>query len=235
MNVSEWDDILRLSSTDGRISTGERSALRARLDDAGLDERQRAVFRSRAFEKAREVARDHGADGALRWLEDVLKLLAPPDAAHHLTEVHFSPGESCAQSIISRFRTCRRCADVCVFTITDDRISGAMMDAHRRGVAIRVVTDDEKANDPGSDAIRLAGGGVAVRVDNSPFHMHHKFAIFDRDVVISGSYNWTVSAARNNEENLIVSSDRRLIAAYEGEFGRLWEKFAAHPLQPAAV
>ena len=64
MNVSEWDDILRLSSTDARISTGERSALKARLDDAGLDERQRAVFRSRAFETAREVARDHGADGA---------------------------------------------------------------------------------------------------------------------------------------------------------------------------
>ncbi|HZL71276.1 MAG TPA: phospholipase D-like domain-containing protein [Planctomycetota bacterium] len=235
MNVSEWDDILRLSSTDGKISSGERSALRERIKDAALDERQKAVFQSRAFEEAREVARNLGADGALAWLEDIVKLLNPAHApsAEDLTEVHFSPGEACAQTIIARFRTCRRSADVCVFTITDDRISNAVIDAHRRGVAVRVVTDDEKANDPGSDALRLAGAGVGVRVDDSPYHMHHKFAVFDRNVVISGSYNWTVSAARNNEENLIVSGDRRLVAAFESEFNRLWAKFAGHILSPA--
>lgn len=235
MNVSEWDEILRVSASDGKISSGERTALRARLHDAALDERHRSIFRSRAFEAAREVGRDLGSEGALRWLEDIVKLLAPDDAAEAQTEVHFSPGEACAQSIIARFRTCRRAADVCVFTITDDRIAGAMMDAHRRGVVVRVVTDDEKANDLGSDAIRLAGAGIPVRVDDSPYHMHHKFAVFDRAVVISGSYNWTLSASRNNEENLIISSDPRMIASFEGEFGRLWEKFAKHPLQPAAV
>jgi len=237
MNVPEWDDILRLSASDGRISTGERSALRRRLEDAALDERQKAVFRSRAFEAAREVARNVGADGALAWVEDIVKLLDPTEApsGEDVTEVLFSPGESCAQAIIARFRTCRRNADVCVFTITDDRISNAIADAHRRGVVVRVVTDDEKANDPGSDALRLAGAGVAVRVDDSPYHMHHKFAAFDRGVVISGSYNWTVSAARNNEENLIVSGDRRIVAAYEAEFERLWAKFAGNILSPATA
>src|SRR5262245_30635558 len=235
MNVSEWDEILRLSASDGKISTGERSALRERLKDAALGERQKAVFRSRAFEAAREVARDVGIDGALAWLEDIVKLLNPAAApsGEEVAQVFFSPGEGCAQTIIARFRTCRRKADVCVFTITDDRIAGAIADAHRRGVAVRVVTDDEKANDPGSDALRLAGAGVAVRVDASPFHMHHKFAIFDGEVVISGSYNWTVSAARNNEENLIVTGDRRMVAAYESEFERLWAKFAGHILSPA--
>ena len=235
MNLAEWEKILRLSATDGKISSGERSALKERLSDAALDGRERAVFRSRAFEEAKEVARNVGIDGAIGWLEDILKLLAPADAESHQTEVHFSPGEACAQTIIARFRLCKKSADVCVFTITDDRIAGAMTDAHRRGVVVRVVTDDEKANDIGSDALRLAAAGLPVRVDNSPYHMHHKFAIFDREVVISGSYNWTVSASRNNEENLIVSSDRRMIAAFEGEFGRLWQKFANHPLQPAAV
>ena len=235
MNVSEWDDILRLSSSDGKISSGERSALRERLKEAALDERLKAVFQNRAFEAAREVARNVGADGALGWLEDIVKLLNPAEApsGQDLTEVHFSPGETCAQTIVARFRNCRRSADVCVFTITDDRISFAIADAHRRGVAVRIVTDDEKANDPGSDAIRLAGAGIPVRVDASPYHMHHKFAVFDRDVVISGSYNWTVSASRNNEENLVVSGDRRLVAAFEGEFNRLWAKFAGNVLSPA--
>jgi phosphatidylserine/phosphatidylglycerophosphate/cardiolipin synthase-like enzyme len=237
MNVAEWDDIRRLSASDGKISSGERAALRERIREAGLDARQKALFQSRAFEAARDVARDLGAGGALTWLEDIIKLLNPPEApsAEEAAEVFFSPGEACAQTIIARFRNCRRSADVCVFTITDDRIAGAIVDAHRRGIAVRVVTDDEKANDPGSDALRLAGAGVAVRVDDSPYHMHHKFAVFDKSVVISGSYNWTVSAARNNEENLIVSGDRRMVAAYESEFERLWVKFAGHILSPAPI
>jgi cardiolipin hydrolase len=235
MKLAEWEEILRKSSSDGKISSGERSALKDRLHDAALDGRERAVFRNRAFEEAKEVARNVGVDAALGWLEDLVKLLAPSEAEGHDTEVHFSPGEACAQSIIARFRVSRQSADVCVFTITDDRIAGAMIEAHRRGVVVRVVTDDDKADDLGSDALRLAGAGVPVRVDASPYHMHHKFAIFDRAVVISGSYNWTVSASRNNEENLIVSSDPRMIKSFEGEFGRLWQQFAGHPLQPAAV
>ena len=235
MKFAEWEEILRKTSSDGKISSGERTALKARLNDAALDGRERAIFRGRAFDEAKEVARSAGVDAALGWLEDLVKLLAPSEDEGHDTEVHFSPGETCAQSIIARFRVARKSADVCVFTITDDRIAAAMIEAHRRGVVVRVVTDDEKADDLGSDALRLAGAGVPVRVDASPYHMHHKFAIFDRDVVISGSYNWTLSASRNNEENLIVSCDPRMVKSFEGEFGRLWQKFATNPLHPAAV
>ncbi len=37
-----------------------------------------------------------------------------------------------------------RTADICVFTITDDRVSDAILDAHRRAVAVRIITDDAK-------------------------------------------------------------------------------------------
>jgi cardiolipin hydrolase len=224
MKLAEWEEILRKSSSDGKISSGERSALKDRLHDAALDGRERAVFRNRAFEEAKEVARNVGVDAALGWLEDLVKLLAPSEAEGHDTEVHFSPGEACAQSIIARFRVSRQSADVCVFTITDDRIAGAMIEAHRRGVVVRVVTDDDKADDLGSDALRLAGAGVPVRVDASPYHMHHKFAIFDRQRLVNGSYNWTRGAAEQNEENIIDTGDPALVAAFAGAFEALWER-----------
>ena len=37
-------------------------------------------------------------------------------------------------------------------------------------------------------------------------------------------------AADNNEENLILSNDRRLLTAFRGEFDRLWKKFALNRL-----
>ena len=41
----------------------------------------------------------------------------------------------------------------------------------------------------------LAELGVAVRIDRSEHHMHHKFALFDDAILATGSYNWTRSAA----------------------------------------
>lgn len=233
MNADEWEDILRKTAQDARLSTGERTALQEKLKDAALDVRARAVLRSTAFDVARDLARDGSPGDAITWLEEVTKLLLPPtgDGAEIFIEVQFSPGETCARRIITLLDGCRKSADLCVFTITDDRISDAVLRSLKRGVRIRVVTDDEKAYDEGSDVRRMAQAGIPVRVDASPYHMHHKFALFDGSVVLTGSYNWTIGAARNNEENLVVSNDRRLVTAFTGEFERLWKAFEAHPLK----
>ena len=233
MNVEEWDDILRKTAQDSRVSSGERAALQARLKEAALDDRARAVLRSRAFEVARDLARDASPAGAIDWLEEMVKLLLPPtgDGGEVYAEVQFSPGEMCARRIVGLLDAARRSADLCVFTITDDRITDAVLKLHKRGVQVRVVTDNEKAFDEGSDVRRMAQSGISVRVDDSPYHMHHKFAIFDAATVLTGSYNWTVGAARNNQENLVISNDRRLLTSFTGEFERLWKLFEAQQLR----
>jgi cardiolipin hydrolase len=76
----------------------------------------------------------------------------------------------------------------------------------------------------------MARAGIPVLVDDSPYPMHHKFAMFDGDMRLTGSYNWTRGAAQNNEENLIISNDRRLLTAFKGECERLWVKFANNAL-----
>ena len=72
-----------------------------------------------------------------------------------------------------------RTVDIRVLTITDDRVSDAILDAHRRAVAVRIITDNAKAEDEGSDMERFERSGIPTRVDRSPFHTHHKFAILD--------------------------------------------------------
>jgi phosphatidylserine/phosphatidylglycerophosphate/cardiolipin synthase-like enzyme len=143
-------------------------------------------------------------------------------AAGH-AEAVFSPGEACLRRLTGLLLACRRRADICVFTISDDRIAQAILEAHRRGVGVRVLTDNEKLHDAGSDVDRLAAAGIPVRIDESEAHLHHKFAVFDRQFIVTGSYNWTRSAASVNWENLVVLSDPRLIASFEQEFDRLWE------------
>jgi mitochondrial cardiolipin hydrolase len=137
-------------------------------------------------------------------------------------EVFFSPGDACRLRIAHRFNVAKRTADVCVFTITDDRISKTIHAAHRRGVIVRIITDNDKAFDLGSDIDAFRQAGIEVRIDATPFHMHHKFAIFDGQHLLNGSYNWTRSAAEQNEENLVDTDDPALVQAFQQQFETLW-------------
>ena len=82
--------------------------------------------------------------------------------------------------------------DVCVFTITNNRLASAVNAAHQRGVQVRVISDDECMKHKGSDVHWLHEKGIPVRTDlNEATHMHNKFLIIDRTHVLTGSFNWT--------------------------------------------
>ena len=66
---------------------------------------------------------------------------------------------------------------------------------------------------------------LPVAFDRTPDHMHHKFAVFDNRILVSGSYNWTRSASDRNEENIIVTSDERLVQKFTRRFDALWKEF----------
>ena len=92
-----------------------------------------------------------------------------------------------------------------------------------------MIVDDRMAQMTSSKAFKMTEEGVEVRMDQSQFHMHHKFALVDDQVLMSGSFNWTVQAQRSNRENLHISSDSSMISAFRGEFDRLWVSYASTP------
>jgi phosphatidylserine/phosphatidylglycerophosphate/cardiolipin synthase-like enzyme len=57
--------------------------------------------------------------------------------------------------------------------------------------------------------------------------MHNKFAVVDGTILLTGSYNWTASAFRESHENLVVTSERRLVAAFKTRFEKLWIDLAS--------
>jgi mitochondrial cardiolipin hydrolase len=223
--ISAW---LSQSLEDRRLSRAERQAL-ARIAESAKSEVEREAIRHQAFEIARSLVSDPGNLPILDWLEDVVKTLREGGAstdARSIAEAYFSPGDECPRAIVRLLDASARSVEICVFTITDDRLAGAIMAAHRRGVSIRIITDDAKSEDLGSDVERFEEMGIPVRLDRSPFHMHHKFAIFDGSKLLTGSYNWTRGVAFDNEENLIVTDEPRLVRPFLATFERLWSKLA---------
>jgi hypothetical protein len=52
--------------------------------------------------------------------------------------------------------------------------------------------------------------------------LHHKFAVIDNRTVVTGSFNWSPSAAHQNDEVLLVIESPLLAAHFTREMDRLW-------------
>lgn len=230
-DFSELDRLLRESAADAVLDDEEKFELR---ELGGSLSRDRVRYlRNRAFDLVRERWTQPGPDDQnqapltmLHWLEQVVKTLdasADPPAVE--ASAFFAPGEDCLRKLRELCLSAKHGIDVCVYTISDDRLTEALIDAQRRGLKVRILSDNHKVHDSGSDVHRLRDRGIDVRLDDTDFHMHHKFALFDGVRLASGSFNWTRGASTGNEENLVVTDDVRLVHSFGARFEQLWGKF----------
>jgi len=102
---------------------------------------------------------------------------------------------------------------VAMFSFTSRPLARALVRAAQRGVRVRVVQDDGQAKSKYSKYRFLVNKGIPVKLDNRSAYMHHKFAVIDHKMVITGSYNWTASAKKRNDENLVVLRDPEFVRA----------------------
>ncbi len=146
--------------------------------------------------------------------------------------VFFSPNGGCTDAVIYEINRARKSIDVAMYAFTSRPIARALVDAHRRGVRVRVIMDKKFAEKSRfSKHIYLMKRGIPVKLVSPPPGvrgrvglMHHKFAVIDGRVLLTGSFNWTASAEKLNYENLLVFHSEEMAAIYEREFNRIWNR-----------
>ena len=174
---------------------------------------------------------------AIRFYPDLSRALrapvgpAPPGAGPGMTPSgidgpYFSDAGRVADAIVGAVNHSRRTLEVAMYDLTEPNIAGAIEAAARRGVKVRIVADEQQSEEPHSEIPYLRGRGVPVRLSRgyrgNRSIMHNKFAVFDAELVETGSFNWTTSADAYNFENAIFIRDPSVVARYAQEFERLW-------------
>jgi len=212
---------------DLELSQSERYELRDILQDLHFDTEKLAFLRNRALDIVREELPGSKEHKVLKWLGEVIKLLdgARTPNVRPISKAFFSPGEDCLEEIRIQLIGAKKTLDICVFTLTDDRLTRAVEAVAAKGCKVRLISDNLKRFDAGSDTEQLARNGIDVVYDRAEDHMHHKFAIVDGTILINGSFNWTRSASRGNYENITVTNDIQLLQRFKAEFERLWRLF----------
>lgn len=106
---------------------------------------------------------------------------------------------------------------------TNPFIFNALLRACKRGVEVHLLINNDSINNRpnGLPFNKLIQEGANLYIAETPDLIHNKFCIVDDKIVIDGSYNWTVLAETNNDENIVVIENGIVIKSFISAFENL--------------
>lgn len=133
-------------------------------------------------------------------------------------QVYFSPKGGCTEAIVKNLDQAERYVLVQAYSFTSKRIAEALVDAHKRGVKVKVLLDKSQRHGKGSQLSLLVNAGIPVSIDTKHSIAHNKVMIIDGVTVLTGSFNFTNAAEDKNAENLLVVRDKTIAKKYRSNW-----------------
>lgn len=144
-------------------------------------------------------------------------------------EIHYAPDENLERIDVDLIRLARAKIDMAVYSLTDWAVVDALIEARRRGVALRIVLD------PGQQHAldRLRSIADDVRMKPAGAYMHLKSYVVDGRLLRSGSANLSASGLKQQDNDLVVLHDPSAAKSFEARFQQLWN--VSRPLPNSAA
>jgi hypothetical protein len=131
-------------------------------------------------------------------------------------------GAAIKQRIISEINNAAQCIYVAMAYFTDRDIAIAIVEAKNRNVVVDIILSSNAQNE--TVKLILKGAGISIHAFETGDVrgiMHHKFCLIDNNILINGSYNYSINASTNNVENIQISKDTAIYTQFLSEFERL--------------
>jgi len=135
---------------------------------------------------------------------------------------YFSPEDDVEGAIVQEISKATNSVYIMAFALTDKAIHTALTNQIARGIKVYVLLDLTLARQGTSLNKPLREAGATVRVSSNNGNMHHKVVVIDENVVITGSANFSASALKVNDENIVIFACPPLARAFMKEFTRCW-------------
>jgi phosphatidylserine/phosphatidylglycerophosphate/cardiolipin synthase-like enzyme len=129
-------------------------------------------------------------------------------------QVYFSPKGGATEAVLNALDQATNSVFVQAYNFTSAPIAKALVDAHRRGLKVRVILDRNQRTEKYSEADFLKNSGIRTLIDAQHTIAHNKIMIIDDCIILTGSFNFTRAAEEHNAENLLVINDPVLAKSY---------------------
>ena len=137
-------------------------------------------------------------------------------------EIYFSPDDHVARRIVELLRGAQRSIYFLAYSFTANDFGDILRQKARDGLKVSGVMDESQVkSNKGTEFIPFTEAGLPVYLDGNAGLLHHKVFIIDEQIVITGSYNFSASAERTNDENVAIFFDPQIAAQYLAEFQRV--------------
>jgi phosphatidylserine/phosphatidylglycerophosphate/cardiolipin synthase-like enzyme len=137
-------------------------------------------------------------------------------------EIYFSPDDHVARRIVELLRGAQRSIYFMAYSFTANDFGDILRQKAREGLKVSGVMDESQVkSNTGTEYIPFTEAGLPVYLDGNDGLLHHKVFIIDEQIVITGSYNFSSSAERTNDENVAIFFDPQIAAQYLAEFQRV--------------
>jgi phosphatidylserine/phosphatidylglycerophosphate/cardiolipin synthase-like enzyme len=133
-------------------------------------------------------------------------------------------GEHPEKLLVSLINSAQETLDIFIYSITLDEIVNAILDAHERGVEVRIITDGQQSENKyqKDDLRKFKAAGIPVKVDKHQGYAHIKATCVDGKILTTGSYNYSKQASTVNDEILVVIKNEKMAQAFEKTFEECW-------------
>ena len=125
-------------------------------------------------------------------------------------------------ALIASIDAARLSVDVAVYSFSLREVGNALLRARDRGVTVRVVMESDNMDRSVPEA--LGEGGIRILGDRRESLMHNKFIIIDRSEVWTGSMNFTVTGAYEDNNGLIHIRSKEVAENYLTEFEEMYTR-----------
>ncbi len=130
-------------------------------------------------------------------------------------ELCFTPTQNCTNLIVNAINQAKSQILVQAYSFTSVPIARAIINAHRKGVEVKVILDKSQYRPHGFSAAKLLTDYQIPTFIDYQFNIaHNKVIIIDNQTVVTGSFNFTRAAEERNLENVIIITDHQIAKRY---------------------
>lgn len=147
----------------------------------------------------------------------------------------FTPQQKCGDFLVGYLNRAKESIYLQAYVLSSQPIADALVNAHQRGVEVKVLVDNSQLEVSYSRIGFLSTNGIFVYADVNATLAHNKVIIIDKEITITGSYNLSNAAESRNIENLIAIKDPKVTRSYlDNYIMRYQESMRYHNENPLA-
>jgi phosphatidylserine/phosphatidylglycerophosphate/cardiolipin synthase-like enzyme len=146
-------------------------------------------------------------------------------------QIVFAPEDDVVSALLDVLSQAQSSIRFMTFSFTRDDVGEVLLERAGAGINVEGIFETRASRTEFSELPLLLCSGLPVLEDGNPFTFHHKVFIIDQKTVLTGSFNISNNATRQNDENMVIIQDADLARLYLQEYEKVKSQAGVPPME----